>query len=187
MIGSVPESSLPLTGGCNCGAVRFELTETPLRAGYCHCTRCQRRTGTAASPSAIANPGTFRIVSGEDHIRRWNAGDGADKAFCGTCGSAVFGQHPETRRSSTFAWDPSTATPGYGRWVACMLSAPPFGSQFPTTACPAFPDLSKRNPTPRRLVAPHWAAQPPTFRRCLSALDRLLRADARRPAPKRPH
>jgi hypothetical protein len=39
-----------------------------------------------------------------------------------------------------------------------MLPAPPFGSQFPTTACPAFPDLSKRNSTPRRLVAPHWAS-----------------------------
>ncbi len=62
------------------------------------------------------------------------------------------------RSSSTFAWDPSMATPGYGRWVACMLPAPPFGSQFPMMACPAFPDLSKRNSTPRRLVAPHWAS-----------------------------
>jgi hypothetical protein len=91
--------------------VRFELTEPPLRAGYCHCTRCQRRTGTAASPSVIANAGTFRIVSGEDHIRRWNAGDGADKAFCGTCGSAVFGQHPESPetinvRMGSFDGDP---------------------------------------------------------------------------------
>jgi hypothetical protein len=107
-IASVPESSLPLTGGCNCGAVRFEITEQPLRAGYCHCTRCQRRTGTAASPSAIANSAAFRIVSGEDHIRRWNAGDGADKAFCGTCGSALFGQHPETInvRMGSFDSDP---------------------------------------------------------------------------------
>jgi hypothetical protein len=117
MIGSVPESSLPLTGGCNCGAVRFELTEPPPRAGYCHCTRCQRRTGTAASPSAIANAGTFRIVSGEDHIRRWNAGDGADKAFCGTCGSALFGQHPENPefinvRMGSFDSDPGVRPMG---------------------------------------------------------------------------
>jgi hypothetical protein len=117
MIGSVPESSLPLTGGCNCGAVRFELTETPVRAGYCHCTRCQRRTGTAASSSAIANSGTFRIVSGEDHVRRWNAGDGADKAFCGTCGSALFGQHPESPefinvRMGSFDSDPGVRPMG---------------------------------------------------------------------------
>ena len=42
----------PLTGGCNCGGVRFELTSPPLHASYCHCTRCQRRSGAAASPQA---------------------------------------------------------------------------------------------------------------------------------------
>ena len=35
-----------------CGGVRFEVAEHPLFASYCHCTRCQRRTGTAASASA---------------------------------------------------------------------------------------------------------------------------------------
>ena len=35
-----------LTGRCNCGAVRFELTEPLLGASYCHCKRCQRRTGS---------------------------------------------------------------------------------------------------------------------------------------------
>jgi hypothetical protein len=39
-----------------------------------------------------------------------------------------------------------------------MLPALSFGSQFPMMACPAFPDLWKRNSTPRRLVAPHWAS-----------------------------
>jgi hypothetical protein len=38
-----------LTGGCLCGGVRFEVTEPPVTASYCHCTRCQKRTGTAAS------------------------------------------------------------------------------------------------------------------------------------------
>ena len=33
----------PLTGGCNCGAVRFEMTAPLTRASYCHCKRCQRR------------------------------------------------------------------------------------------------------------------------------------------------
>jgi hypothetical protein len=51
---NVPE----LTGGCLCGGVRFELTEAPLTAGYCHCTRCQRRTGAASSAQArIDGPG----------------------------------------------------------------------------------------------------------------------------------
>jgi len=41
--------TFPLTGGCLCGAVRFEVDRPPVSASYCHCTRCQRRTGTAAS------------------------------------------------------------------------------------------------------------------------------------------
>ena len=39
---------LPITGGCGCGAVRFEVSKPFVSAAYCHCTRCQRRTGTAA-------------------------------------------------------------------------------------------------------------------------------------------
>ena len=40
-------TGLPLTGGCNCGAVRFEVTAPLVGASYCHCKRCQRRSGTA--------------------------------------------------------------------------------------------------------------------------------------------
>ncbi len=79
-----------LTGTCNCGAVRFEVTEPLVSATYCHCTRCQRRTGTAASPSARVAPGAFRILRGEDRIRSWVPPDGAEKCFCGDCGSALF-------------------------------------------------------------------------------------------------
>ena len=114
---AVPESSLPLTGGCNCGAVRFEISEPLLGSAYCHCSRCQRRTGTAASPSAAVKPGTFLIVSGEDHIRRWNAGDGTDKAFCATCGSALFSQDPANPeiinvRMGSFDGDPGVRPTG---------------------------------------------------------------------------
>jgi hypothetical protein len=91
------DPDFPLTGGCNCGAVRFEISAPLLGAVYCHCKRCQRRTGTAAAPSAGCAPGTFQIVRGEDAIHRWNAGDGNDKAFCGICGSALFSQNPQHR------------------------------------------------------------------------------------------
>ena len=51
---------------CLCGAVRFELTEPAHQAGYCHCTRCQRRTGTAASAQARIDGTTFRLLQGEE-------------------------------------------------------------------------------------------------------------------------
>jgi hypothetical protein len=88
------EGELPLTGHCGCGAVRFELSTRPLSASYCHCTRCQRRTGTAASANAIAAPGSFRIVQGEQALRAWRPEGGAEKWFCGECGSALFSRRP---------------------------------------------------------------------------------------------
>ena len=85
---------LPLTGGCGCGAVRFELDAPLLSASYCHCTRCQRRTGTAASANGRAAPGSFRIVEGEEHLGSWAPERGFAKFFCGLCGSALFSRDP---------------------------------------------------------------------------------------------
>jgi len=84
-----------LTGGCGCGAVRWRLDAPPVGAGYCHCTRCQRRTGTAASASAFAAPGSLRITEGADRIRAWRPDDGWEKHFCGDCGSALFSRDPD--------------------------------------------------------------------------------------------
>jgi hypothetical protein len=81
-------TELPLTGGCLCGGVRFEVSEPPISASYCHCTRCQRRTGTAASAQARLAPGSFRLVSGEELLRAYQPPDGFPKVFCSACGAA---------------------------------------------------------------------------------------------------
>jgi hypothetical protein len=81
---------LPLTGGCMCGDVRYEIS-APLRtARYCHCKRCQRRTGGATSAQAVVAPGALRIVAGESLVRAYRPPDGYEKAFCSACGSALF-------------------------------------------------------------------------------------------------
>lgn len=79
-----------LTGGCNCGAVHFEVTTPLVVAYYCHCRRCQRRTGTAASINARAASGAVRVLAGEDRLRAWRPEDGREKWFCADCGSALF-------------------------------------------------------------------------------------------------
>jgi hypothetical protein len=79
-----------LTGGCGCGAVRFEITAPLVSAQYCHCTRCQRRSGTGASANAQVEPGSFQVVQGEERLRAWKPEGGAEKWFCGDCGSALF-------------------------------------------------------------------------------------------------
>ncbi|HEX2160755.1 MAG TPA: GFA family protein [Thermoleophilaceae bacterium] len=88
------DPKLPLTGGCGCGAVRFEVTAPLVSALYCHCTRCQRRSGTAASANALPEPGSFRLLSGEEALRAWKPGAGWEKWFCGECGSAIFSRAP---------------------------------------------------------------------------------------------
>jgi hypothetical protein len=104
-------SDLPLTGGCNCGAVRYEVTAPLVAASYCHCKRCQRRSGAAAAPNAHTAPGGFRIVAGDDVLRKWQPPGGGEKWFCGSCGSSLFGQnlsHPDSIgiRMGTFDEDP---------------------------------------------------------------------------------
>jgi hypothetical protein len=75
--------------------VRFEVGAPLLGAVYCHCTRCQRRTGSAAAVSARTEPGSLRIVAGEDQLSAWSPEGGFDKVFCGACGSALFARNPE--------------------------------------------------------------------------------------------
>ena len=57
------------TGGCLCGGVRFELTRPAEAAGYCHCTRCQKRTGSASSAQARIDGTTFRLLQGEELVK----------------------------------------------------------------------------------------------------------------------
>ena len=99
-----------LTGRCNCGAVRFEVSEPLGEAGYCHCTRCQRRTGGAASAQAALAPGSLKIVSGEDALRAWHPEGGFAKIFCGACGSSLFSgprpDEPVTVRLGVLDGDP---------------------------------------------------------------------------------
>jgi hypothetical protein len=87
-------ADLPLTGGCLCGGVRFEVTAPLVSAVYCHCTRCQRRTGTAAAATARIAPGSLRVTLGADLVRAYQPEDGFAKDFCGRCGSALWARDP---------------------------------------------------------------------------------------------
>jgi hypothetical protein len=85
----------PLTGTCMCGRVRFEVATPLVGALYCHCTRCQRRSGTAFSMTAATVPGSFRLVEGADLIASWRPPDGWEKFFCRDCGSHLYTSDPE--------------------------------------------------------------------------------------------
>jgi hypothetical protein len=91
-----PSPSHPLQGGCLCGAVRFEITRPFLSAGYCHCTHCQRRTGTGSSANGRVPQDGFALLQGANDLRSYQPSGGVPKLFCGTCGSALFSGDPFT-------------------------------------------------------------------------------------------
>jgi hypothetical protein len=133
-------AELPLTGSCLCGAVRFEVTEQPLSAGYCHCTRCQKRTGTAASPQARLANGSLRITTGEDLIHAFEPPDGFGKFFCSACGAALWSRHPTDSevisvRLGAFDQDPGIR-PSYRQFVAYAAPWEP----LPDDGLPRYPE-----------------------------------------------
>jgi len=133
-------ASTPLAGGCLCGSVRFEVTEPLTLAGYCHCTRCQRRTGTGASANAQLEPGSFQILQGEDRLRAWKPEGGAEKWFCGDCGSALFSRHAEDAsrvgvRLGAFDEDPGIR-PAVHQFVAYAAPWEP----IPDDGLPRYPE-----------------------------------------------
>ena len=118
---ATPSPETPLTGGCLCGGVRFEITEPFVAAGYCHCTHCQRRTGTGAAISARVPRAGFHVLQGEDLIRAYTPPVGMAKAFCANCGSALFSGDMATAehlgvRMGAFDTDPGVR-PGYRQYV----------------------------------------------------------------------
>jgi hypothetical protein len=127
-----------------CGAVRYELSKIPEVALWCHCTRCQRRSGGPASVQARIVPGSMRIVQGEDLLDAWKPPDGAAKVFCSRCGSQLWSQSPDdpgvrSVRLGTFDADPGVR-PSFRQFVAYAAA----WDTIPEDGLPRFPE---RRPT----------------------------------------
>jgi hypothetical protein len=77
-------------GGCRCGQVRFKVTTPPFLTMACHCTGCQRMTGSAFSLSAAFPTSAFAITQGEPVIGGLHGS--AKHRFCAHCMSWMFTQ-----------------------------------------------------------------------------------------------
>jgi hypothetical protein len=85
-----------MTGRCLCGKVRYEVSEPFADSHFCHCTRCQHRSGTAFSVSGRAVPGSFAVTEGEELIHSFDPGGGGwIKAWCSNCGGHLYSHHPD--------------------------------------------------------------------------------------------
>jgi hypothetical protein len=77
-------------GSCLCGAVRFELHGRPGPIAYCHCSLCQRASGSAFAINAPVRSEHLRWVAGRDAVTEYESSPGELRAFCSTCGSPVY-------------------------------------------------------------------------------------------------
>lgn len=80
-------------GGCLCGAVRYRIGGNPVRSGACHCTFCQRRTGTAFAIYAHFPASGFEIT-GPDLLAYTHRSDGSGREMtmhsCPVCATTVY-------------------------------------------------------------------------------------------------
>ena len=84
------------TGGCLCGAVRYEYRGEVGPASYCHCEDCRRCSGGAFGISVRLETSGFRVVHGRAHsfTKRADSGNALTRHFCAECGSPLYTSSP---------------------------------------------------------------------------------------------
>ncbi|MEG4065664.1 MULTISPECIES: GFA family protein [unclassified Microcoleus] len=83
--------TIPIIGGCACGAVRYQCNAEPIAMLNCHCKDCQRSSGAPYASGFIVTPSAMEI-SGEVAAHSVVGGSGAKttRNFCSICGSPLF-------------------------------------------------------------------------------------------------
>eukprot|EP01116_Phalansterium_solitarium_P011657 TRINITY_DN27401_c0_g1_i1.p1 TRINITY_DN27401_c0_g1~~TRINITY_DN27401_c0_g1_i1.p1 ORF type:complete len:149 (+),score=21.00 TRINITY_DN27401_c0_g1_i1:80-526(+) len=107
------------SGGCLCGAVRYEVVGPPRSVAYCHCRICQRSTGAPTTVWAAFPAIGFRVVAGSPAYYR--SSDTGVRCFCATCGTQLYftsGQPGATEVAITTPSldDPSVLPPQLHLW-----------------------------------------------------------------------
>jgi len=84
---------LPLTGGCQCGMLRYEIEEAPRLVYTCHCTDCQPMTSSAFSMAIVVTETAFRLIKGEPRLiaRTADSGRVTTRWVCPDCGGWISG------------------------------------------------------------------------------------------------
>ena len=83
----------PFTGGCMCGAVRYECSVEPVMTANCHCRDCQRTTGGAYASVFFVPRNTIKITGEVKYYDvKGESGNILSRGFCPTCGSRLFGK-----------------------------------------------------------------------------------------------
>ena len=134
-MGDVPQ---PITGRCLCGSVSYSANAEPVVQAACHCTDCQRQSGSPFSVVVAVPRAALQVqgstlasfsTTGDDH------GGETERSFCSACGSPVFsiaGVAPELAFIKAGSLDdPSWVQPSVEAWTR---SAQPWSPRFDQAA-----------------------------------------------------
>jgi hypothetical protein len=146
-----------LEGGCACGAVRYQLTSTPMFVHCCHCRDCQRQTGSAFVLNALIETDRVVVLHGEVRRSAMPTDSGRPHGIdrCVACGTAVWSEYGGVAalrfvRVGTLD-DPEALPPDvhiYTRsklsWVALPSGVPAFKAYYDSKALWPAASLERR-------------------------------------------
>lgn len=130
----------PRLGGCQCGAVRYELSGEPLKLVVCHCRECRKQSASAFGISLFVLRENLRLTSGSPKFwsRPTDSGHILECAFCPNCGSRLWHQRFGAAETISIKGgsldDPIDLNPAVHIWTSRMLPGvilPKDAVQFP--------------------------------------------------------
>jgi hypothetical protein len=105
-----------ITGGCQCGAVRYALTSEPTGASICHCRMCQKAFGNYFAPLTGVPNADLVWTRGKPGV--FKSSEAVERGFCGDCGTPLTFRYVARDRISVSIGsldDPARVTPEF-RW-----------------------------------------------------------------------
>jgi len=131
-------ASKTLEGGCGCGAVRYRLNDEPIFVNNCHCSLCQRQTGTGSAVNAFIEADRLELLSGELAEHEFKTGSGATQIVvrCANCGTPVWSHYRLGRKAAAVRVgspdDPSAVHPDAAIYVTDKPSWAPLPEGVPS-------------------------------------------------------
>ncbi|MDR3402116.1 MAG: GFA family protein [Chthoniobacter sp.] len=130
---------LPLTGGCACGAIRYEITAEPTLMFKCHCRDCQRLTGGPFVAAIYLPRSAFQLTKGtiRHHFTSSDGGGQHQRGFCAECGSRISGGESADGTSTGIGItagtldDPSIFRPQMNFWTSDACAWDPLEKDIP--------------------------------------------------------
>ena len=134
--------TVPFSGGCLCGAVRYECSSEPVNIAHCFCTDCQKSSGTQMSTNLLVPKASVKVTKGKpaQYTRTGDSGKNVTRFFCSGCGSTLWSEGevvPDLRIVKAGSLDDSSwVKPG----ISIYMDSAPKWSALPQ-GIPSFPKM----------------------------------------------